>query len=137
MEYRREYQLPPSDANYLEAFHNGWETVRDGAAAWLLLPGYALPDEYNHQLVTVALRIEPGYPDTQIDMVYFSPAISRKDGVAIGAIGSQKKIDGKVFQRWSRHRTSENPWQPGEDCVETHMLLVKNWLEREFQKCAT
>ena len=83
--------------------------------------------------VTVALQIPPGYPDAQIDMAYFHPHLARKDGRAIGALSAQD-LDGKVFQRWSRHRTGEAPWRPGEDDVSSHLVLVDDWLERELAK---
>ena len=44
------------------------------------------------------------------------------------------KVDGKDFQQWSRHRTTESPWRPGEDDLSSHLVLVDDWLEREFKK---
>lgn len=129
---RRDLVLPPDDVAYLNASHPGWQTVRDGKASWLVIPEYSVPDGYNHQTVTAVLRLEPGYPDTQIDMVFFSPLLSRTDGETIGATGSQRTINGETFQRWSRHRSVTNPWRPGEDNLESHMMLVRHWLEREF-----
>ena len=134
MTMRRELQLPPDDFAYLEDNHPGWEIFREGAVSWLLLPEYTVPEGYEHKTVTVALRIEAGYPDTQIDMVYFSPGLKRTDGESIPATQVQVTIDGKSYQRWSRHRTSQNPWRAGEDDIHTHMFLVRHWLEREFKK---
>ncbi len=57
-----------------------------------------------------------------------------KDGKAIGATGNCQLIDGRQFQRWSRHRTPGNPWRSGVDDIEAHIILVKHWLEREFAK---
>ena len=137
MTLRRELTLPPGDVEYLDSSHEGWEVLRVGATTWLVLPNFSVPGAYEQALVTVALRIEPGYPDTQIDMVYFSPGLKRADGIAIPATESHETIDGRSFQRWSRHRTAQNPWRAGEDDVQTHMLLVKHWLERELVKCVT
>lgn len=131
---RRDLVLPPEDVAYLNASHAGWQTVRDGRASWLVIPDYRVPDGYNHKCVTAVLRLEPGYPDTQIDMVFFSPLLTRVDGKTIGATGNAKTINGESFQRWSRHRSPANPWRPGEDNIESHMLLVRHWLEREFAK---
>ena len=131
---RRDLTLPPVDAEYLECSHPDWEVVQEGAAAWLLLPDYPLPDGYTSNVVTAALRIESGYPDTQIDMVYFSPRLVRCDGKALGATQTTVNVEGTPFQRWSRHRTGVNPWRAGEDDIQTHMLLVRHWLEREFDK---
>jgi len=128
--------LPPGDVTYLDSHHKGWETILAGAARWLLLSKIPVPEGYDQSSVTAALRIEAAYPDTQVDMVYFSPGLRRTDGVAIPATESNETIDGRVFQRWSRHRSAENPWLVGEDGIETHMLLVNHWLEREFARCA-
>jgi hypothetical protein len=134
MSERRDFSLPPGDVAYLDASHPGWQTIRDGAASWLILPSYTVPTGYNVSQATAALRLEAGYPDTQIDMVFFCPFLSRVDGVAIGATGGQVTVIGTAYQQWSRHRTAENPWRAGIDDIESHMLLVKHWLEREFKK---
>jgi hypothetical protein len=55
----------------------------------------------------------------------------RADGVPIKAL-AQQQIDGTGWQRWSRHRTPQNPWRPGVDSVATHLVLVDQWLLREF-----
>lgn len=76
--------------------------------------------------------IPPTYPASQIDMAYFSPALAKKSGRPIRAIANQL-IDGKTFQRWSRHRAA-GEWTPGVDCVATHLCLVDNWLTRDLTK---
>ena len=56
--------------------------------------------------VTAAIRIETGYPNTELNMVYFFPALARMDGKPIGATDAPQPLDGKTYQRWSRHRTA-------------------------------
>lgn len=129
---RRQFALPSADLAFLEALGLQWETVNDNGALWLILHDYPIPDGYNHLRVSAAVRISPGYPDTLLDMVYFSPPLARTDGRAIGAL-TPLTIDGKAYQQWSRHRTAANPWRPGEDDLSTHMELVRHWLEREFK----
>jgi hypothetical protein len=82
--------------------------------------------------VSAAIRIETGYPMAPLDMVFFHPALARVDGTQIKATQVVQTIDGKQYQRWSRHRTKANPWKPGEDSLATHLVLVEDWLEREF-----
>jgi len=130
---RRQFELPSFDTQYLETTGLEWETIVEGAGRWLLLHGRPLPNGYNVERAIVALQIPPGYPDAQIDMVYFSPALARKDNQAIGATQSAQALDGKSFQRWSRHRTAAAPWRPGEDDISSHLVLVDDWLEREFK----
>ena len=129
----REVVLPEDDARHLDARGLPWETVVDGARRYLLIHDFPLPDGYDADVVTVALMIPPGYPTTQIDMVYFHPAVVRADRQPIGAL-STLVIGGTPYQRWSRHRTAQNPWRPGLDDVATHLALVEEWLEQEFVK---
>jgi hypothetical protein len=129
---RRDFALGETDRDYLDTLGLAWETVKEGSQLWLLLPNWVLPDGYNVRTATLALRIPEAYPDTQIDMVYFSPALSRADGVAIRQL-TPITILGQPYQQWSRHRTPANPWKPGHDDVSTHLALVDDWLRREFQ----
>lgn len=126
---RREFDLPEADREFLDARGRLWETILNGQR-WLLVGNYEVCSGYNHAEVTVALSIESAYPDSQIDMAYFFPALSLSSGRAIGALTDQP-IDGKSFQRWSRHRTPQNPWRPEVDCVATHLIQVDEWLRRE------
>jgi hypothetical protein len=130
---RREFELPEGDREHMDARGLPWETICIEQARWLLIHDFAISPGYDHEKAVAALRIEPNYSDTQIDMVYFFPPLARKDGVTVNNLSSVQ-IDGKQFQQWSRHRTTANPWRPGLDDVASHLELVKNWLEREFRK---
>lgn len=129
---KKEFILPEEDMEFLEKYKCSWETVLDGRNQWLLIHDFPVCDGYNYEKVMVALKIDSGYPTSQIDMVYFNPPLKRKDGMPIGATSAQQ-ISGMNFQRWSRHRTRLNPWRPGIDNLQSHLLLVENWLEREFK----
>lgn len=128
---RRQFDLPEEDVEHLEVMGLLWETLTDGGGQWLLVRGFAVPEGYTATTVDVAIQVTPGYPTAQIDMAYFHPPLSRRDGQPIGAL-SMCTIDGRAWQRWSRHRTSENPWRPGVDDIGAHLRLVEHWLEREF-----
>lgn len=130
---RREFQLPEGDAYYLCGVGLNWETMADGGTLWLIIREWKLPSGYKPAHADLALLIPPNYPDTQIDMAYFRPALSRTDGKPIGALSGQD-ILGETWQRWSRHRTSANPWRPDEDDVASHLSLVDEWLQREFER---
>jgi len=129
---RRQFLLPENDTHFLEDYGLPWETVVDGAH-WVLIHNFLLPEGYNGDHVTAAIRIETGYPNTPLDMVYFFPAIKRLDGKTIGATSCMQAIDGKQFQRWSRHRTASNPWVVGQDDLFSHITLVEYWLTRELK----
>jgi hypothetical protein len=130
---RRQFDLPSFDVSYLESTGLEWETVVEGDARWLLLHDRPIAQGYNEAKALTAIRIVPSYPEAQIDMAYFHPPLVRSDGRSVNAL-SQLTIDGRPFQQWSRHRTSENPWCPGEDDVASHLVLVDGWLEKEFTR---
>ncbi len=127
---RHQFQLPKTDEDYLAACGLSWETVAQGATQRVVISGFPVPDGYNHAEVSVSLQIMPAYPDTQIDMAYFSPALALRSGRPLRAL-TNASFDERPWQRWSRHRTRQNPWRPGVDGIETHLLLVRDWLERE------
>ena len=133
MQLRRQFDLLPDDEQFLNDYGLPWETIVDGSQ-WVLIHNFPAPGGYNHPTVIAAIRLETGYPMTGLDMVYFSPALSRRDGKPIGATESTQQIDGRPFQRWSRHRTANNPWNPTKDTLGSHIILIEDWLEREFKK---
>jgi len=129
---RRDIKLPEEDVDCLDALGFKWETISEGGTKWLIIHGYPIPDGYDHRTADLALRIPPSYPDDQIDMVYFSPGLALMSGKTIRQL-SGATIDGKPYQQWSRHRTSENPWRAGLDNVGTHLLQANDWLHRELK----
>lgn len=133
MSLRRDFDLLPQDQKFLEEYGHPWETISDGSQ-WVLIHEFPTHDGYDHRLVTAAVRMETGYPNVELNMVYFLPALARRDGKPIGATEAQQVIDGKTYQRWSRHRTAENPWRAGVDGLETHVILIEDWLAREFER---
>ncbi len=128
---RRQFRLPEEDETYLQATGRDWETIVEAGIRWLIIYAFPIPTGYNTAAANVALQIPSGYPDAQLDMVYFFPALTRNDGRPINALTNQT-IEGQNWQRWSRHRTAENPWRPGVDDVSTHIALIEDWLQREF-----
>ncbi len=134
MNFRRDFDLSEEDKKFLDDYGLPWETIVDGSQ-WVLIHDFRVPNGYNHAKVTAAIRLETGYPATALDMVYFFPGLNRTDGRPIAATEAQQSLDGKAFQRWSRHRTAANPWRPNVDNLGNHIFLIEDWLEREFEKC--
>lgn len=130
---RKKFDLLEDDVEFLESMGLPWETLSEPTGQWILIHDYPVCEGYNVNKLTVAIKVEPGYPRTQLDMAYFFPGLSRRDGHAIGATSAQQ-IDGKSYQRWSRHRTGQNPWREGIDNLSTHMSLVSYWFRQEFEK---
>jgi hypothetical protein len=129
---RRDFALGEADADSLDAMKLQWSTIADsGGTLFLVIERWKIPSGYNVTEATLALVIPRGYPDTQVDMAYFSPALARRDGKSINNLTSVTWPIG-AFQQWSRHRTQQNPWRPGVDDLSTHLSLVDDWLRREF-----
>jgi len=130
---RRDFSLLVEDEEFLKGLELDWEAVKIANCQWVIIYNYAIPAGYNFDKVTVAAMIAPNYPTAQIDMLYFYPALTRNDGIAIPNLIAYT-LDGKSFQQWSRHRTGQNPWRPGIDCLATHIPLAEVWLNNEFLK---
>ena len=130
---RRQFQLPAEDIAFLDSLGLNWETINDNNMQWVLIHGFPVVKGYNIANVSVAIKIETGYPRSPLDMAYFYPHLQRLDGRLINALSGQP-IDGKQYQRWSRHRTAQNPWRQGIDDLSTHVGLISFWFEQEFIK---
>lgn len=127
----RDFRLPEDDEAHLDARGLPWETVRGGNQAWVIIHDFHVPSGYARTRATLAVLISPGYPDAPLDMCFFHPALQLASGRSIGRTEARQVIRGQVFQRWSRHRTAQNPWRPGVDSLSTHLALVEEWLARE------
>lgn len=130
---RRQFDLNEEDILYLDSQEYNWETLNENNMQWLIIYDFPVSNGYNCEKVVAAIKIETGYPRTPLDMAYFYPELIRKDMLPINATCPQN-IDGKQFQRWSRHRTPQNPWRVGIDDISTHLLMVSNWFKQEFLK---
>jgi hypothetical protein len=130
---QRQFALPEDDVEFLNSLGLEWECKIEANIKRLIIKDIALPPGYNVNFVDVNMQINNSYPTAQIDMAYFFPAISRADNKTINAL-AQDSFDGKVWQRWSRHRTPANPWQPGVDSVATHFAYINSWFSQELLK---
>jgi hypothetical protein len=129
---RLDFLLPERDRTYLDNRDIDWECIREDNSQWLILHNWATPNGYNEARVDIALLIPPSYPDGPLDMFWAHPHLNRRDGKAIGALSVQP-VAGRLWQRWSRHRTPQNPWRPGSDDIASHLGLLTDWLSREFE----
>lgn len=130
---RIQFQPMKEDQAYLQSLGLPWEGVLVGDARRILIHEFPIPHGYNVEKASVFVDLQAGYPDTQIDMAYFYPALSRADGKTIRQL-SEILFDGKSWQRWSRHRTAASAWRIGDDDLSTHMGLVAHWLDQELLK---
>lgn len=134
---RREFDLSEEEFEYLTRLEEKgltWEAILKGPQMWIVVNNWPVPKGYDIQSVSVAILLPQNYPSSEIDMAFFHPFIKRTDGLVIKATGLRMNLDGKEWQRWSRHRTSENPWRLGVDNISTHLAQVNHWLIKEFYK---
>lgn len=125
--------LLPEDNKFLETLEFKVDLLKESNLNWLILRDYPVPNGYNVKVADIAIMIPNNYPAGRLDMAYFHPKLSRIDNKPIGALSDQR-IEGKVYQRWSRHRTSANAWNPEQDNLESHLDLMLNCLKSEFRK---
>jgi hypothetical protein len=130
---RRQFALLKDDAAFLDSLALRWEAVEVGGVQAVIIYGWPLPAGYNVAYADVHVRFNSGYPDTQLDMAYFAPAVARSNGRGINNL-SVTPFDGREWQQWSRHRTASSAWRPGIDDLSTHMALVEDWLAAELRK---
>ena len=128
------FDLPAEDQDYANSLSDKLERVLDGGRRWVLLHEFPVPEGYNLDKVTAAVMLPVGYPQSAPDMVYFYPALSLASGKRIHAAEATETIQGKVYQRWSRHFLPKEPWRPGVDSMETYALMIRSWLEREVKR---
>jgi hypothetical protein len=124
-----EFELPIEDLAVLAELGLTWEARMHGSQRWLIVHGWRVPDGFQFTEVSIALRIDPNYPMTQIDMAYFQPALARPDGRELPAVTLQN-VAGGQWQQWSRHRKPDG-WRPGVDNLESHLAFVTHFLTAE------
>lgn len=124
--------LLPEDLSYLSLFPKV-DYLSINGINWLVFRSHSIPKGYNVETADIAIMIPNTYPVGELDMIYVHPPLNRVDGKPINALANQE-IEGKSYQRWSRHRTVNNKWNPEIDNIESHMDLMISCLIEEFKK---
>lgn len=129
-----QFEVLPKDDEYLKQVFGDFRTIIDQGRRWLVVENYELPDGYSHKQVTLAIEIPSLYPQAEIDMFYTCPRIYLPNGVTPSCTEIEQTIEGKSYQRWSRHRSHVSQWNPVIDSVVTHFSLIEESLLREVQQ---
>ena len=132
MSDRRQFRLPGADESHLNSLGRHWEGLVFAGRRWLIIYSFPIPVGFVQTMSDIAIEIVGGYPPAPLDMAYFSPALTMPSGRIIAQTNVIEQIDGKSWQRWSRHRTPQNPWVLGEDTLVTHLDYVTGWLTEEL-----
>lgn len=125
--------LPKEDIYFLASIENTVDYLEEGSLSWVVFRDLEIPKGYNVSKADAAILIPPHYPTAPLDMIYFYPALSRVDGKMIRQLSNQN-IEGRIYQRWSRHRTALNKWNPEIDNLESQLDLMLSCLKAEFNK---
>ena len=128
------FDLPEEDEDYAIRLAGRLERVLDKSRHWVLIHDFQVPEGYNVEKVTAAVLLPQGYPICGPDMVYFYPSLVLDSGKRIHAADATEVIQGKTYQRWSRHFLPREPWRPGVDSLETYAFMIRGWLEREVKR---
>ena len=128
------FPLLPDDAEYLDARGLAWETLIEEPSRWILVRHFPIPKGYTESEADIAILLPDSYPITPLDMAYAFPTLSLASGAHINNVDAFQSLDGRSFQRWSRHRTQANPWRPGLDNLGTHLELIEECFLRETKK---
>lgn len=130
---RADFTMLEEDIEYLNSKEYTWEAVAQADVKRVVLRGFEPPQGFTPAKVDAFVILPHGYPDAQIDMVYFHPPLARVDGVGIRSLITND-FEGKTWQGWSRHRTANSTWRQGIDNLATHMMLVDDFLTAELSK---
>ena len=125
------FALLPSDDEGFRRRGFAPRRVVERGRRWLIFDVYSLPKGLNPHVVALALEIPPSYPRAEIDMFYCYPAVRRRDGGVIPRTQATEVIEGRTYQRWSRHRGAQSRWDAKTDTVLTHLTLVDGALAVE------
>lgn len=129
-----ESSLSLKDTNYLETVFQGrWELNRVNNLNLLHIKDFEIPEGYNVGKSDMIIIIPDRYDSVQLDMAFFKPHLSRTDNKPLIKC-TPRQFGNDIYQQWSRHRTPENPWIIGVDCIETHIELIKHFLRKELER---
>lgn len=129
-----ESPLPFEDLNFLNnTYTDKWTIFEENRLKLLKIVDFEIPDGYKHKKVDLIIIIPPMYNSVQLDMAYFFPQLKRNDNKVIDR-ATDRNMEGKLYQQWSRHRTSDSEWIVGEDNIETHIDLIKFFLREELNR---
>lgn len=112
MTLRRQFNPLPQDLEFLEEYGLPWETIIEGSA-WVLLHEFPTPAGYTQPRVTAAIRIETGYPQAALDMVYFSPRSRGKTAKGSGRRMPCNSLTGRPFNVGRDTAPGKIPGSPG------------------------
>jgi hypothetical protein len=120
--------LPEPDRQFLQDAAINHRVFEEGGMLNVELISFPLPDGLNTPSANVLFRLSPSYPDVPPDMWWIIPHLSPARGGVIPATELIETIDGRSWQRWSRHLDAI-AWRSGVDGLESYIRLLRNELD--------
>jgi len=114
---RRQFTLPDRDVRFLDSLGLPWETTRQANDLWVIVLNHPAPPGYDRPFTNIAIKIEAGYPDAQLDMAYsvrVSPAATESPSpIRVEHRAGRPELSAVVAASDGRA-----PLAPREDCLE-------------------
>jgi hypothetical protein len=120
-------RLPEADREYLERAGFAYRVFEEAGTLNVELLDFPLPDGLSARSANVLFRLAPSYSDTPPDMWWIIPHLTPVGGGTIPATEVIETVDGRSWQRWSRH-LDPAVWQSGIDGLESYIRLLRNEL---------
>ncbi len=120
-------KLPEADREYLDRGGYSYRVFEEGGLLNVELLHFPLPAGLNAPSASVLFRLSPSYPDTPPDMWWIIPHLTPVNGGVIPATELIETIDGRNWQRWSRH-LDQTSWRSGIDGLESYVRILRNEL---------
>ena len=129
----RDFAIPQADAQFLEKRGLVWDSVMEGASRWIIFRKYPMPEGYTMSEADIAVQIPATYPQAALDMFYCYPPLQLTSRRQIPATEVRQAIQGRSYQRWSRHRSGDTAWNPNCDSLITHVAIIDEAIIREVE----
>jgi hypothetical protein len=125
--------LPNSDREWLESLGWSYEEVVENnppSKRGVIIRGFLLPQgKFQVDRATLMIQIPQGYPDANLDMFWFEPALYLAPSQRQPNCTITETHFGATWQRWSRHYKA-GAWRPGIDDLSTHIDMVVQELKK-------
>lgn len=121
-------RLPDVDAHFLHREEIAYRTFEEGSMLNVELLEFTLPAGLSANTASVLIRLSSNYPDAAPDMWWVIPHLTTAHGAEIAATQVIETIDGRSWQRWSRHLDA-GAWRPGVDSLESYFRLLQTELD--------
>jgi hypothetical protein len=125
--------LPAADVKVLKARKVLAKATIVGNEIHLVILDYPVPAGYDHATTDLLLRLPRQWPDGTPDMFWTAPHLKiAASGSWPNASAHLMDIDGRRWQRWSRHYRDR--WRVGVDGLENLLVIVNREMAKDVSR---